>query len=90
MNVLKEPAISRTIVRWTEDWAKDKLKTDGAVSKVLFSNKYKDLGFTLPDTGHMYYICKEGLVFQRRYGWVIYAQCDLPGVEDDAVTIFLS
>ncbi len=29
---------------------------DGAVNKVLFANKYKDIHFVLPDPGHMYYI----------------------------------
>ncbi len=89
MNALKEPAFSRTFVGWTEDWEKDKWKTDRAVNQVLFSNKYKDLRFVLPDTGHMYYISEEDIVFQRCYGWVIYAQCDMPGVEEDEVTICL-
>ncbi len=74
----------------TEDWERDKWKTDGAVNKVLFSNKYIDLRFVLPDTGHMYYIHEVDIVFQRHYGWVIYAQCDMPGVEKDEVTIFLA
>ncbi len=90
MNALKEPAISRTFVEWTEDWEKDKWKTDGAVNKVLFSNKYKGLHFNLSDTGHMYYIHQEDIVFQRCYGWNVYAQCDVPGVEEDEVTIFLA
>ncbi len=38
----------------------------------------------------MYYILEEDIVFQRRYGWAIYAQCDMPGVEEDEVTIFLA
>ena len=63
MNALKEPAISRTFVGWTKDWEKDKWKTDGAVNRVLFSNKYKDLCFVLPDTGHMYYIHEEDIMF---------------------------
>ncbi len=40
----------------TEDWEKEKWKVDGAENKVLFANKYKDMCFVLPDTGHMYYI----------------------------------
>ncbi len=60
---------SQTFDRWTEDWEKDKWKTDRAVNKVLFSNKYKDSHFVLPDTGHMYYIREEDIVFRRRYGW---------------------
>ncbi len=32
VNALKETAISRTFVGWTEDWEKDKWKTDGAVN----------------------------------------------------------
>ncbi len=90
VNALKEPAITRTFVGWTKDWEKEKWKTDGAVNRVLFSNKYKDLRFILPDTGHMYYIRDEDIVFQRHYGWVIYAQCDVPGVKEDEVTIFLA
>ncbi len=38
----------------------------------------------------MYYIRDEDIVFRRHYGWVIYAQCDVPGVEEDEVTIFLA
>ncbi len=29
------------------------------------------------------------MVYRSRYGWVIYAQCDVPGVEEDKVPIFL-
>ncbi len=50
---LKDPSLSCTSVGWTEDWEKDKWKTYGTM---LFSNKYKDLHFVLPDTGHMHYI----------------------------------
>ncbi len=57
--------------------------------KVLFANKYKDMFFVLSDTGHMYYYKEENVVYQRRYSWVIYAQCGVPGVEEDEVTIFL-
>ncbi len=35
-------------------------------------------------------LLEEDIVFQRHYGWVIYAQCDVPGVEEDEVTIFLA
>ncbi len=90
MNALKAPAISRTFVGWTNDWEKDKWKADRAVNRVLFCNKFKDLCFVLPDTGHMYYIHEEDIVFPRHYRWVIYAQCDVPGVEEDEVTIFLA
>ncbi len=54
---------------------------DGAVNKVLFANKYKDMRFVLPHTGHMYYIREEDVVYRRRCGGV-------PGVEEDEVTIF--
>ncbi len=47
-------------------------------------------GVALPDTGHMYYIREEDVVYRRRYGWVIYAQCNVPGVQEDEVTIFLA
>ncbi len=57
--------------------------------KFCFLTKYKDLRFVLPDPGHMCYICEEDIVFQRCYGWVIYAQCDIPSVQEDEVTIFL-
>ncbi len=90
VDALKEPAISRTFMGWTKDWEKDMWKTDGAVNWVLFSNKYKDLHFVLPDTGHMYYISEKDIVFQRHYWCVIYVQCDVPGVEEDEVTIFLA
>ncbi len=66
------------------------MKTDGAVKRVLFSNKYKDLCFVSPDTGHMYNVLEEDIVFMRCYGWVIYAQCDVLGNEEDEVTIFLA
>ncbi len=59
---------------------------DGAVNKVLFVNKYKDMHFVLPDTGHMYYIREEDVVYRRIYSWVI----NVPGVEEDEVTIFLA
>ena len=90
VNELKEIPISRNFLGWTEDWEKEKWKEDGAVNKALFANKYKDMRFVLPDTGHMYYIREEDVVYRRRYGWVIYAQCDVPGVEEDEVTIFLA
>ncbi len=75
---------------WTENWEKDKWKTNGAANKVLFSNKYKELCFIFPDTGHIYYICEEDIVFQRCCGWVIYAQCDVTGDEDDQVATSLA
>ncbi len=59
MDAFEEPAISHTFIGWTEDWENDKWKTDGAVNRVLFSNKYKDLHFVLPDAGHLYYIFKD-------------------------------
>ncbi len=46
--------------------------------------------FVFPDTGHMYYIWEEDLVRRRRYGLVIYAQCNVLGVEQDEVAIFLA
>ncbi len=58
------------------------------MNKVLFSNNYKDIQFVLPDTDHMYYIGEGDIVFRRCYGWVIYGQCDVPGIEEDEVTIF--
>ncbi len=44
----------------------------------------------MPDTGHMYYIQKDNAVYRIRYSWIIYVQCDVPGVEEDEVTIFLA
>ncbi len=38
----------------------------------------------------MYYIHEEDIVFCRCYGWVIYAWCDVPGIEENEVTIFLA
>ncbi len=46
--------------------------------------------FVLPDTGHMYSIWEEDVVYRRRYGWIIYAQWDVPGVTEDEVTTFLA
>ncbi len=63
INKLKEIAISRNFVGWIEDWEKEKWKVDGPVNKVLFANKYKDMHFVLPDTGHMYYIQEEDVVY---------------------------
>ncbi len=63
---------------------------DRAVNKVLIANKYEDMRFVLPDIGHMYYIWEEDVVYRRRYGWVMYAQCNVPGVEEDEVTLFLA
>ncbi len=88
MNALDKPAISFSFVGWNEYWEKDKWKTDVAMNKVFFSNKYKDLSFDLPDSGHIYYIHEEDIVFRRHYGWVIYAQYNVPGIEEDEVTIF--
>ncbi len=79
-----------TFVGWTEDWEKDQWKTDGAMNRVLFSNKYNHLCFILPDTDHMYFIHEEDIVFRRHYGWVIFAQCNMTGFEEDEVTIFLA
>ncbi len=47
VNEHKEIPISRNFVGWTEDWEKEKWKVDGAVNKVLFANKYKDMRFVL-------------------------------------------
>ncbi len=30
------------------------------------------------------------MVYKRMYCWVIYAQCNVPGVEEDEVTVFLA
>ncbi len=87
---MKEPAIVHVFVGWIEDWEKEKCQKDGAVNKVLFTNKNKNLHFVLPDTGHMYFTCEEEIVFRRHYGWIIYKQCDVPGVEEDEVTVFLA
>ncbi len=38
----------------------------------------------------MYYIHEEDIVFCRCYGWVIYAWCDVSGIEENEVTIFLA
>ncbi len=74
------------------DWrlANREWKVDGAVNKVLFANKYKEIHFVLPDTSHMYYIQVEDVLYRRRNGWVKYAQCDVPIVEEDDVIIFLA
>ncbi len=45
---LKEPAMTKRIEGWTEEWEKGMLKND-AVSKVMFVNKHKDTVFELPD-----------------------------------------
>ncbi len=62
VNELKEIAESQNFVGRAEDWENEKWKVDGAVTKVLFANKCKDMHFILPDTGHMYYIQKEDAV----------------------------
>ncbi len=90
VNELEEIPISRNFVGWTEDWEKVKWKVDGFVNKVLFINKYENMCFVLRDSGHMYYIQKEAVVYERRYGWSIYTQCNVPGVKEDEVTIFLA
>ncbi len=62
---------------------------DGTLNKILFSNKYKNLCFVLPDTGHIYYINKEDIVCKRWYEWIIYAQCGVKGVEEIKKKYFL-
>ncbi len=84
MDALKEPEISCTFVGWTYRLGEGKVY---AVNKFLFSNKYKGLSFVLPDTSHMHCIHKEDIVLRRHYRWVIYAQCDIPGVEEDELTL---
>ncbi len=37
----------------------------------------------MPNTGHMYYIHEEDIVFRR-------CQCDVLGIKEDEVTIFLA
>ncbi len=45
--------------------------------------------FVSPNTGYTYNIIEEDMVYRRRYVGIIYAQCDVPGVEKDDITIFL-
>ncbi len=52
---LKELDISHDFVVWNEGKIEEKWKVNGA-DKVLFANKYKDMCFSLEDTGHVYYI----------------------------------
>ncbi len=89
MNALNELAISSTFVGWTEDWEKDKWKTDGAVNKSYFLISIKIytlfcIILVICITYMKRILCSKGA------GWVIYAQCDVPGVEEDEVTIFLA
>ncbi len=60
VNELKEIAMLRYFVSWTEDWEKEKWKVDGAINKVLFAKKYNDMHFVLSDT-EMWCI-EEGMV----------------------------
>ncbi len=61
---------------WTGDWEKEKWKVDWAVNKVLFANKYEDMHFILPDTGHMMcYIQEENVVYRRMYGCTCSVWC---------------
>ncbi len=46
--------------------------------------------FVLPDTGHMFYLQEEDVVYRKRYCGVIYDPCDVCGVEEDDFTIFLA
>ncbi len=44
----------------------------------------------MPETGHMYYIQEEDMVYRRKYGWVKYAQFNFQRVGEDEDTIFLA
>ncbi len=68
VNELKEIAISRNFVGWTNNWEKEKRRVDGSVNKVLFANMYEDMHFILPDIGHLYYTWEEDVVYRGRYG----------------------
>ncbi len=41
-------ATTQNFTGWTEDWANEKHKRNGAFVKALFVNKYKDLVYHLP------------------------------------------
>ena len=92
MEVLKEPAITRRFIGWTEDWEKEKFKDSGAVARAMFINKYKDTIFYLPDTGETYHVDDGGIQFLRGQsgGWTIYGNSDKPGVEEESLTPFLA
>ena len=91
VEILKEPAITRRFIGWTEDWEKEKFKDSGAVARAMFMNKYKDTIFYLPDTGETYHVDDGGIQFLRGQsgGWTIYGNSDKPGVEEESLTPFL-
>ncbi len=45
VEILKEPAIMRQFIGWTEDWEKEKYKDSGTVAREMLINKYKDTIF---------------------------------------------
>ena len=90
---LKEPAITRRIKGWTEEWEKERHKKNDAVSKAMFVNKYKDTVFDLPDAdNNTFYVGENEIVWERGRdgGWTIYGVCDVEGVEDEKLTPFLA
>ncbi len=83
VEILKEPAITRQFIGWTEGWEKEKYKDSGTVAKAMFINKYKDTTFYLPDTEETHHVDNEGIQFLRGRsgGWTIYGNSVKPGVE---------
>ena len=88
---LKEPAITRRIKGWTEEWEKEKHKKNDAVSKAMFVNKYKDTVFDLPDADNNTFYVGENEIAQELGwdgGWTIFGVCGVDGVEDENLTPF--
>ena len=94
---LKESAVTRNFVGWTEERGKEKHKKNDAVVRALFVNKYNNRSYRLPaqsddDVDHTYFIREEDIVWCRGKdgGWTIFGQCQDPDIEEDKITPFLA
>ncbi len=90
---LKEPAITRRIKGWTEEWEIERHKKNDAVLKAMIVNKYSDTVFDLPDSDNNTFYVGENEITKkggRDGGWTIYGVCDVDGVEDEKLNPFLA
>ena len=63
-NILKEPAVERIFRLWVEEWEEDTRKKNDCVSEALLLQKYKDLVFHDPDSGHDFSIWRQNMEFR--------------------------
>ncbi len=77
---------------WTKEWEKERHKKNDAVLKATFVKKYKHTVFDLPDAdNNTFYVVENEIAWVQGSdgGWTILSICDIEGVEDETLTLFL-